>query len=216
MVFGGANTYNGGTTVSSGRLTISSTGSLASGSSLTVNGGNLVFNNAAQTVGAFSGSGGTINLGTGHALTVTPATTSIYSGVIAGAGRLIKAGAVTLTLSGANTYAGGTTLSAGVLSIENNNSLGTTGTIIFGGGTLKYSTTNPDYSARFSGAAGQQYIIDAYDDQTAFNSALTSPNGTLTKLGNGSESRAGRKGLLIPAPASFWRFRDTAGRSRSR
>jgi fibronectin-binding autotransporter adhesin len=48
-------------------------------------------------------------------------------GDITGAGGLIKTGAGTLTLTGTNTYAGGTTISAGTLQIGNG---GTTGSIV--------------------------------------------------------------------------------------
>ena len=188
IVFGGANTYTGGTTVSSGRLTISSTGSLASGSALTVNGGNLVLNNSAQTVGAFSGSGGTITLGIGHALTVTPNTTSAYSGVIAGAGRLIKAGSGTLTLSGNNSYTGGIVLNNGTLALGSAGALNAAaGVIDFNGGTLQYSAANTvDYSARFGSSAGRKFNIDTNGQSVTFATALASSGGTLTKLGAGT------------------------------
>ena len=63
---------------------------------------------------------------TNRTLTVTGAGDTAISGVIGnGSGGVTKTGAGTLTLSGANTYTGGTTISAGVLNIQNNTALGT-------------------------------------------------------------------------------------------
>ena len=47
-----------------------------------------------------------------------------YSGTITGAGNLVKEGAGRLTLSGPNTYTGGTTITAGVIQAASNTALG--------------------------------------------------------------------------------------------
>ena len=64
--------------------------------------------------------------------------------------------AAALTLSGANTYVGGTQINAGVLNLGVAENAGTSGpsgasgTIVLGGGTLQYSPVNNyDYSGRF-------------------------------------------------------------------
>jgi MYXO-CTERM domain-containing protein len=59
------------------------------------------------------------------------------SGVISGAGDLVKAGAGLLTLTNENTYSGTTTVSAGVLAV--NGSLASVSTTVSGTGTLKGS-----------------------------------------------------------------------------
>jgi len=84
-------TYTGGTTVSGGKLTLQDT---TNATFLSKN----ITNNAALEFNATS-------------------TTLAYTGVISGTGSLGKIGAGTLTLGGstANTYAGGTTVSAGTL-----------------------------------------------------------------------------------------------------
>jgi autotransporter-associated beta strand protein/T5SS/PEP-CTERM-associated repeat protein len=74
-------------------------------------------------------------------LTVTDGLGTTYSGLITGPGRFAKQGAGTFTLTGANTYTGGTTLSAGVLNINNggtsatNSAIGT-GPLTLAGGTI--------------------------------------------------------------------------------
>ena len=71
------------------------------------------------------------------------------SGVISGSGALTQSGAGTLTLSGANTYTGATTVSAGILLINNTTGSGTgtgavtvaSGASLGGSGTISGATT---------------------------------------------------------------------------
>jgi len=149
----GTQSYTGTTTVSSGSLTTASamssaahvisggnfstqaTNQIADAATLTVNSGTFTLGGA-DTMGAISGSGGTININGSYALTTSSSSSTTYSGVIAGTGgQLVKAGSGTLTLSGANTYTGTTTLSAGTLAINNNTAIGT-GTLTITGGVL--------------------------------------------------------------------------------
>ena len=107
------------------------------------------------------------------------------------AGTLTKAGLGTLTLSGANTYAGGTTLAGGALQLDSADAIGSTGTITFTGGALRFTLTNAlDYSSRFSTAALQQYSLDTGGQSVSIGTALTSSGGSLTKSGNGVLSLA--------------------------
>ncbi|MCL4204889.1 MAG: autotransporter-associated beta strand repeat-containing protein, partial [Pirellulaceae bacterium] len=68
--------------------------------------------------------------------------TSEYAGVLANSGTgatlaLIKTGSGTLTLSGTNSYTGGTTVNDGTLQFSTNNNLGGTGGITLGAATLE-------------------------------------------------------------------------------
>jgi autotransporter-associated beta strand protein len=79
---------------------------------------------------------GTVTLATNNAITTT-AGELIVSGAIIGPYALTKNGSGTLTLPTANTYTGGTTLSAGTLNINNPSALGTSaGTFTIAGGTI--------------------------------------------------------------------------------
>jgi fibronectin-binding autotransporter adhesin len=133
----GANDYSGGTTLSQGTLTIgtggtlgAATGALAVGNDNTIAAGtNVVLNLATATdttVGSLSGtiatpaSGtntATINTQTGRTFTVNQTADGIYEGVVAGGGGLALGSLSThsLTLAGANTYSGDTTVGAGTL-----------------------------------------------------------------------------------------------------
>ncbi len=78
------------------------------------------------TIGAITGAG-EIMLGAGRLTTGTDGIVTVFGGVISGTGSLAKVGTGRLVLTGANTYAGGTTISGGVLQLGNG---GTTGSII--------------------------------------------------------------------------------------
>jgi autotransporter-associated beta strand protein len=120
---------NGGTQFGAGLLTIgdgvifnhANSGLITLSNPLLVN-GNFTVNGPATT--AFSG---TMDLGAAvRTITVNSSTQTVFSGVISGSGGLTKAGAVPLTLSGANTYSGSTTVSAGELIAKNDHVLGGT------------------------------------------------------------------------------------------
>ncbi len=129
-----ANTYSGGTTLSAGTLVVGDNAALGMGT-LTVKGGTLSATGGALSLANTVTLGGNFTVGGSQALTFTGAVTltgsrtitvtntgpTTLSGSIgqsaAGLG-LTKAGAGTLTLSGANTYTGTTTVKAGTLLVN--------------------------------------------------------------------------------------------------
>jgi autotransporter-associated beta strand protein len=160
--------------------------------------GTLDLNGRSVTLGAISGSpGGTITTGAAGSVTVasTTVTNSTYAGAIvdgAGTIALMKQATGTLTLTGSNSYSGGTTISDGVLALGSASALGTSGTISFGGGTLQYSVSNTtDYSSRFSTSPNQAYEIDTNSQNVTLASPLASSGGTLTKFGSGTLTLTG-------------------------
>ncbi len=132
---------NGGNFTTAAGLSNSGTIQVGAGSTLSINGaaGNLT-----QTAGglalADSGavsarsliiSGGTIAAGGPTAtinasLNYTSSASSTFQGIIAGSGNTLtlNSAAATLTLSGSNSYAGGTIIQGGVLQLDGNNSGG--------------------------------------------------------------------------------------------
>ncbi|MEO5712830.1 MAG: autotransporter-associated beta strand repeat-containing protein [Luteolibacter sp.] len=154
QTFTGANTYSGATTVSAGALTVSSSAILSDATSpLAVNNPNTGVGttvslnlNSGQTVGSLSGTIATpssltnlakINLtGAATVLTVNQTVTNVFAGQLTGSGGLTLGSGSNhaLTLSGANTYTGATTVSAGKLTV--NGSLADTATTVANGASL--------------------------------------------------------------------------------
>ena len=90
-----------------------------------------------QTIASLSstdGAGSQILLGTA-ALTVGDATSTTFDGAVSGFGSLVKQGSGTLTLSGNNTYSGGTAVNDGIVKIGGRNQLPGTGGITLASGT---------------------------------------------------------------------------------
>jgi len=132
LSLGGVNTYNG-ITISGGTVSITGASVLGTGT-ITFNGGSISagtsVNRSIANLVNFTGNAGfggdgagaltfsaNADLG-GVTRTLTTAVDTTFSGVISNGG-INKAGASTLTLSGANTYTGNTTISAGVLQVGN-------------------------------------------------------------------------------------------------
>ncbi len=165
---------------SSGNLTIGSGGNLWAYGGVDITGGSLTAGNASSTII------GSVNY--------TSNATSTFAGAITGAGNTVTMNnsLSTLTLSGANTYTGGTILNAGELVLGSSGAIGTAGTITFGGGTLGFTPNNTsDYSSRFSTAANQHYSLDTGLLSVTLASNLTSSGGSLTKLGSGTLTLTG-------------------------
>ena len=115
---------------SSGTGTLTMSGGLVSVAGMLSKGGNGTIN---------LNSGGTLQIGTGTTGGVLGVSTltnngtlvfnrsdaSTYLGIISGTGALTKQGAGTLTLDGANSYSGVTTISGGVLALSGTGSIGT-------------------------------------------------------------------------------------------
>jgi fibronectin-binding autotransporter adhesin len=123
-----ANTYTGGTTITGGEIIVGVTNALPVNTSLTFTGTSkllFIFSDVTQEIGTLSANGVTgaqINLASrSNVLTVNQLADGTYSGTIIGGGALIKEGSSTLTLSGANTYTGKTTINEGIIKIGANN-----------------------------------------------------------------------------------------------
>lgn len=113
LAVSGSNTYSGGTTITQGTLSAAADNVLgASSGALTLNGGTLqfgsAFNLASSRAVSITANNGTID---------TQGFNSTVAQNITGAGSLTKLGSGTLTLNGANSYAGGTNVNAGTVAV---------------------------------------------------------------------------------------------------
>ncbi|WP_236849212.1 autotransporter-associated beta strand repeat-containing protein [Chania multitudinisentens] len=160
LILSAQNGYTGTTTVSGGTLSLGITDALAASSAVTLGSGTtLALNDLDQTVQQLGGAGN-VTLGSAT-LTASNSGSSTFSGGISGSGELVKTGSGALTLTGDNSYSGGTTVSDGSLVVTQGNALGS--------GTV---TNNADLELAFAG------------DGTLDNGL--SGSGTLTKSGSGN------------------------------
>jgi autotransporter-associated beta strand protein len=134
LTLGGSNFYYGGTDITAGTVLPGPNGYLSPNSPVTVEAGaTLDLNNQIQIVASLSGAGN-VKLGFGTLWTGNQADTT-FSGIISGAGgHLNKQGTGTFTLSGPNTYTGGTYVSNGGLLVTQ--SLAASGSVLVGGGGI--------------------------------------------------------------------------------
>ncbi len=118
--FGGSGKISGITGIiknSTGTLTVLTTNNF-SGATL-INAGAVQVGN-----GAIAGSLGSGNIINNGAVTYYHADTEIVAGLISGTGSLTNLGAGTISLSGNNSFSGGTTLGQGTLIVSNSSALG--------------------------------------------------------------------------------------------
>lgn len=172
VTLSGDNTFTGVTTVNAGTL------ALAGGAAIVETGAVLLADspdgvlqiNDSQTIGSLSGGGsmgGNVFLQSGT-LTVGDDSNTSYGGVISGSGSWVKAGSGTLTLFGANTFTGTTTVSAGTLNIRHAEALGG----ISGGTTVALGA-----------ALELQGGITTAEEPLALNGSGVASGGALRSLG---------------------------------
>ncbi|NBS80173.1 hypothetical protein EBS57_10375, partial [bacterium] len=131
MLLSGTNIYTGATTVSGGTLRAGTTSAFGVNSAVTIGnaaGATLDLNDFSQTIGSLAGggaAGGEVKLGTATLTFGGLGGNLTYAGTITGTGNLIKNGSGVQTLTGANSYSGGTRVNAGEISIGHNTALGT-------------------------------------------------------------------------------------------
>ncbi len=180
LTLSGANTYTGLTDVQVGTLALGASNTFADSSTLKVSGGTLSLVTNSDTVAAVQLTGGSITSSSG-VLTSTSAydlQAGSVSAKLGGTGiALNKTTSGTVTLSGANTYTGITSITAGTL-VVNGNQSSATGVVnvasiakLFGTGTIGGETTilGTQSSGASSGAIGTQ----------TFSSSLTYGSGSI-------------------------------------
>jgi autotransporter-associated beta strand protein len=169
---GSASSFSGSATVGGGVLRVSTladsgaNSSIGSGSSVVLtNGGVLDYTGSTTAVNrGFALSSGNGGIGVSNA-----ATDLTLSGAITGTGNLVKSGDGTLTLTGANTYGGATTVNAGTLELART-----------GGTATLPSTTSVT-------VASSATLLISQSNQVNNNASVTLSGGTITRGSGVSE-----------------------------
>jgi autotransporter-associated beta strand protein len=164
LILNAANTFTGSTTIAGGMLQIGS--------------------------GGTSGALGTGSVTDNSVLIFNRSDNLSFSNVIGGSGSVQHVGSGTLTLSGANSYAGTTTVVNGALKLANNTALGanSTGTSVQNGGTLDLNGFAIGYeqiSIDGMGAGGNGALINSNTLATAISSGAVFLNGDTGAGGSG-------------------------------
>ncbi len=194
LILSTANNYTGTTTLNNGILAISQDSNLgpapgsATAGSLVFNGGTLE-NTATFTLASNRG----ISLGaSGGTFSTDPNTTLSYGGIIADSGALTKLGTGLLVLSGTNTYAGSTTISAGTLQLGSNTTLpSATDVNLNGSGAILDVNGKVITVGSIAGVSGTSISLGNGSLATSGNlsatfSGVISGNGPFTKGGTGT------------------------------
>ena len=207
LTLGGANSYGGTTLISAGTLALANGQALQNSTLNTSGAGALSF--GSLTAATFGGvmNGGNLSLSNtaaaGVALSVGGnGATTTYSGLLGGNGSFFKTGAGMLTLTANNSYAGGTTINAGTLSVGSVAVAGTGGVasplgassnaaanLTFNNGTLLYTGTGGTTDRNFTvsnGGTGTISVASAAANLTLTGGAAASGAGTLVKAGPGT------------------------------
>ena len=172
LLLSGTNTYTGYTNIDAGKVQV--TGTLSS--STTVDNEGVFDVDSTNTVASVFGSGN-VELASGITLTTGDTNNRTISGVVSGAGNLVKVGSGTLTLSGTNTYTGTTTISTGTLTVSGLLGSGTHSSNIINNSTLNYtSSSNQNLSGVISGTG----LLTQNGSGTLTLSDLNTYSGTTT------------------------------------
>ena len=160
----GTNTYTGGTTITAGTVQLGGGGTTGSILGDVIDNAALVFDRSGSAT---------------------------FGGLISGTGTLTQNGTGKLTLTATNTYAGGTNLNAGTVSVNSDSNLGT-GTLTFNGGTLEALAAGGGITSSKQmdlNAGGGTFLADAGTSSTL--SGVISGAGALTMTGSGTLSLTG-------------------------
>ncbi|PCE32533.1 autotransporter domain-containing protein [Burkholderia ubonensis] len=191
LTLSGANNFTGGTNLNGGGLVVGNNASLGTGD-LNVNASASLDTSTNVTLS------NTVNLANSSTLTIGGSNDLGLAGAINGNGGLVKNGAGRTTLSGVNTYTGGTTINAGTLAIGLGGSLAATGTVNLAnaGAAFDISAGGAQTIGGLTGVAGTNVSLGgntltlAGSGNATYNGAIGGP-GSLTLAGSGTQTLNG-------------------------
>ncbi|GEM_PF-2879627 len=207
LVLTGTQTYIGNTTISTGIVALSGTGSIASSDQVTVVGTLDITNsaNAPSTIQNLSGTG-IVLLGS-NVLEVLNTANNVFSGVISGAGSTIISGANSLSLSGVSTYTGTTTIAQGTLHIGNVAAIAASSSVI-NDSVLDVSPVG----AEIQNLGGSGTVSLGASTLTVSSSLSSTVTGQFTGTGTVQKQGTGDWEVVAASPAFTGIFQVDAGR----
>lgn len=200
----GANAIAGNVTVTSGTLRLAQSNQIADTAAVTAN-GTFDLAGRSETIGTLGGSGlvtssttgaSVLTVGTGSASQNTFFTGTIQDG--SGVVSLVKQGADSIILGGANTYSGGTTLNSGQIVVDNNLAFGT-GKVTLNGGILR--TRDIETASRT--IANNVDIAGNVQFGTANTQSTLTITGTTALVGSGTSRTISASGAGSMTPVIF-------------
>ena len=210
--FSGTISGTGGITVSGGTQTLSGSNSYT-GSTTITSGGTLQLGDG--------GTGGSIigNVADGGVLAFNYSAPTVFAGTISGQGAVNQAGTGTTILTAANSYTGGTTISAGTLQIGNGGTAGAITGNVTDNGTLAFNRTDAtSFGGVVSGSGGIAQIGTGNLTLTGVNSytgTTTVASGTTLTIGSSGSIAASKtvavNGLLDVSGAATPQIASLAG-----
>lgn len=208
LTLSGANTYTGATAVNAGTLVVSADANLGAAPAALAPAHLALANNTTLRAGGGFTLAANRGLALGGAVTIdTQANAVVINGPVGGVGAaLTKTGAGPLTLTAANTYTGGTTLTAGALGFATGTSLGT-GTLTVGAGATNQLsvTSSPGDPFLFNSSAADttlanNIVLPAPGSDTTYTFVKQSGGGQINFTGAISGGNAAAK-LFLNASA---------------
>ncbi|WP_432798304.1 beta strand repeat-containing protein [Poriferisphaera sp. WC338] len=175
LLLSGSNTHLGGVVLEdSSTLILGNDSALGTGKLFANNSANVTLqsNDDARSIS------NSIDLLSGSITTINGTNDLTLTGLIANVGALVKSGSNTLTLSGDNTYTGGTTLSTGSIVLGHDNALGTGSLSITGDAAIESNNDARSVSNGISVASGQTLTVAGLRNLTL--SGVISGDGALT------------------------------------
>lgn len=203
LLLNGANTYTNITTLSAGTLRLGNNERLSDLMPLNITSGTATFdlNNFTETIGSLAATAGSVTLGSGSLFAGGNNRTTTNAAVISGTGSFTKAGTGALILSGASTYTGATTISAGTLQLSASERIANTSPIIVTGGAI-FNLNN--FSETIGSLAGGGTVTLGTGTLTAGNSVGASFSGAISgtggfvKVGTGIQTFSGTNSYSGP------------------
>ncbi len=198
LTLSGANAYTGVTTVNVGTLSLGANNVLADTSTVLVNGGTFAIGTSSDTVAGTQLVSGSIT-GTSGVLTSTSAfdvRSGTASAILGGAVGLNKTTGGTVTLSGANTYTGTTTVNAGTLALSGGAAIANTAAVNLDTSGANLTLNASETIGSLAGVAGTTVTLGANtltsgDATNTTYAGVISGAGSVVKNGVGTLALSG-------------------------